>query len=1115
MCGVRQTHAVRLGVMWDNGIKAEGAKALAEAVKSADCKLDTLNISGNGIGDEGAEALAETVKSADCKLHVLNLSRNGIGGDGAKALAEAVKSADCKLHTLDLSDNGIGDDGTKALAETVKSADCKLHTLDLSDNETGAEGAKALAEAVKSADCKLHTLNLSYNETGAEGAKALAEAVKSADCKLHTLNLSGNGIGGDGAKALAEAVKSADCKLDTLNLSGNGIGDEEAEALAETVKSADCKLHVLNLSRNGIRGDGAKALAEAVKSADCKLHMLNLSRNGIGGDGAKALAEAVKSADCKLDTLDLSCTGIGGEGAEALAEAVKSADCKVHTLNLSCTGIRAEGAKALAEAVKSADCKLDTLNLSYNVIKAEGAKALAEAVKSADCTLHMLDLSGCRHIGRDGGTALKESMNFSTCEIVGTDTHVANSISKEVLQQAVEVLKTRLRNVETAAAQKVEEQMTGMTYSVMLDVLKLWLDEEEQVSARVKEESQQVVDLLRESPNGREAHAAAAATRDSWQAYHKDVVGRVQAVLDSIQQKPCGEHAGCEPLVGSRRVQEAREGVTRHAPSNATMDKLAQIPVLQGIYARKAGDVAHIAHVGEQVKDLTVENATLKQRLSELRSKERQHEGGLEDELKETGELGLLFESQEICSSAEVMQRLIYSVAQLKHVKEAQVTTRRKRDQVRRKLLEVCHPHFPEVEVALRPMLKHRYQRLELEIHRTGLLMHEGSLRDYDAHFKSGMKLKELKTGRRSVCVMRRKGGTDDDLVVLKEIPLAEERAVRREIVLQATIKHPAILEVHGVFLDKSTYGVPKAYIELPYCRGGHLLEWCLAYDIAHHEKVSWEQLRTMLYSALQARPPCTMLYSALQARPPCTMLYSALQARPPCAMLYSRPAGTPSLRHAASTLQARPPCTMLYSALQARPPCTMLYSALQARPPCAMLYSALQARPPCAMLYSALQARPSCAMLYSALQGLGHLHALGYVHRDIKPENILVTHDRRAMLCDFGLCAEADRHVQSTTDHPAGPYTEGYKAPEIRDGKPASPASDMWAMGASIEALLGVTQAAGVPRELAPLVQRMRSENEALRPSVTQVLVDPVFAAVLQARAPHEVCRPFPCPAM
>ncbi|KAK3260552.1 hypothetical protein CYMTET_30503 [Cymbomonas tetramitiformis] len=634
--------------------------------------------------------------------------------------------------------------------------------------------------------------------------------------------------------------------------------------------------------------------------------------------------------------------------------------------------------------------------------------------------------AGCRHIGRDGGTALKESMNFSTCEIVGTDTHVANSISKEVLQQAVEVLKTRLRNVETAAAQKVEEQMTGMTYSVMLDVLKLWLDEEEQVSARVKEESQQVVDLLRESPNGREAHAAAAATRDSWQAYHKDVVGRVQAVLDSIQQTVRGMQGvleACsgmrrdglpgEPLVGSRRVQEAREGVTRHAPSNATMDKLAQIPVLQGIYARKAGDVAHIAHVGEQVKDLTVENATLKQRLSELRSKERQHEGGLEDELKETGveiekdvwefihaiagkrdedemrqELGLLFESQEICSSAEVMQRLIYSVAQLKHVKEAQVTTRRKRDQVRRKLLEVCHPHFPEVEVALRPMLKHRYQRLELEIHRTGLLMHEGSLRDYDAHFKSGMKLKELKTGRRSVCVMRRKGGTDDDLVVLKEIPLAEERAVRREIVLQATIKHPAILEVHGVFLDKSTYGVPKAYIELPYCRGGHLLEWCLAYDIAHHEKVSWEQLRTMLYSALQ---------------------------------------------------------------------------------------------------------------------GLGHLHALGYVHRDIKPENILVTHDRRAMLCDFGLCAEADRHVQSTTDHPAGPYTEGYKAPEIRDGKPASPASDMWAMGASIEALLGVTQAAGVPRELAPLVQRMRSENEALRPSVTQVLVDPVFAAVLQARAPHE----------
>ncbi|KAK3271792.1 hypothetical protein CYMTET_19882 [Cymbomonas tetramitiformis] len=54
----------------------------------------------NEIGDEGAKALAEAVASSECKLHTLELGRNGIGAEGAKALAEAVASSECKLHTL-------------------------------------------------------------------------------------------------------------------------------------------------------------------------------------------------------------------------------------------------------------------------------------------------------------------------------------------------------------------------------------------------------------------------------------------------------------------------------------------------------------------------------------------------------------------------------------------------------------------------------------------------------------------------------------------------------------------------------------------------------------------------------------------------------------------------------------------------------------------------------------------------------------------------------------------------------------------------------------------------------------------------------------------------------
>ena len=75
---------------------------------------------------------------------------------------------------------------------------------------------------------------------------------------------------------------------------------------------------------------------------------------------------------------------------------------------------------------------------------------------------------------------------------------------------------------------------------------------------------------------------------------------------------------------------------------------------------------------------------------------------------------------------------------------------------------------------------------------------------------------------------------------------------------------------------------------------------------------------------------------------------------------------------------------------------------------------------------------------------GLGYAHAVGIVHRDVTLDNILIERaSGRVLLADFGIAAEVDRPDQ-------GPLlgTPAYLAPELIRGEPASPASDIYALG-------------------------------------------------------------------
>jgi serine/threonine-protein kinase len=76
--------------------------------------------------------------------------------------------------------------------------------------------------------------------------------------------------------------------------------------------------------------------------------------------------------------------------------------------------------------------------------------------------------------------------------------------------------------------------------------------------------------------------------------------------------------------------------------------------------------------------------------------------------------------------------------------------------------------------------------------------------------------------------------------------------------------------------------------------------------------------------------------------------------------------------------------------------------------------------------------------------------HARGIIHRDIKPSNILVeASNGRAILTDFDIAKEVGSNFTTvgSTGQPIG--TAQYMSPEQAAGKPITPASDVYALGA------------------------------------------------------------------
>ncbi|KAK7915968.1 hypothetical protein WMY93_011729 [Mugilogobius chulae] len=102
-----------------NPILDSGVKLLCEGLSSHGCRLETLNLSMCELGTGTGECLSSVLSSQRPSLKHLDLSNNDLQDSGTTHLITGLKSADCRLETLSLSGCSVSESSGPSAVELL------------------------------------------------------------------------------------------------------------------------------------------------------------------------------------------------------------------------------------------------------------------------------------------------------------------------------------------------------------------------------------------------------------------------------------------------------------------------------------------------------------------------------------------------------------------------------------------------------------------------------------------------------------------------------------------------------------------------------------------------------------------------------------------------------------------------------------------------------------------------------------------------------------------------------------------------------------------------------------------------------------------------------------